>query len=85
MGWEMGPHSGEPARASRPCVCLVERNAETGWPLFSSVRLRRASVSVPGADNRLRQVGVTFIGVALQSRESDDLAFVVDGACGLQV
>ena len=43
-----------------------------------------SSVSLSGAHNRLRQVGVTFIRIALQSRESDDLAFVVDGACGLQ-
>jgi hypothetical protein len=78
-----GPHSGE-CEGQPALRCLVERNAETKLAPLLLRSTRRASVSVPGADNRLRQVGVTFIGIALQNRESDDLALVVDGACGLQ-
>jgi hypothetical protein len=68
-------------RASR----LGLRSADAG-PALSSVFAfdSGVSVSVLGAHDRFRQVGVTFIGIALQNRESDDLAFVVDGACGLQ-
>jgi hypothetical protein len=29
---------GDPVRATRPCVCMVERNAEAGLVLLSSVR-----------------------------------------------
>src|SRR5579863_246563 len=43
------------------------------------------SVSIVGLRDRLRQVGVGFARVALQNCESDDLALVVDGACGFQV
>jgi hypothetical protein len=65
--------------ASRPWVCLVEQNAETGLapPLLCSSL--RGLVSAPGVHDRLRQVGVRFSGIALQTRKSDDLAFVVDG------
>ena len=43
------------------------------------------SVSVPGVGDGLRQVGVIFTESAFQSCKTDDLAFVVDGACGLQI
>ena len=84
MGRILASLRGPAGLASALCLPCVERNAETGLAPLLLHSTRRASVSVPGADNRLRQVGVTFIGIALQSRESDDLAFVVDGACGLQ-
>jgi hypothetical protein len=51
----------------------------------SGFRAQRDSVPTHGARDRYRQVGVRFTEVALQSRKSDDLAFVGDGACGLQV
>src|SRR5580704_6613911 len=35
--------------------------------------------------DRLGEVGVRFTGVAFQGRKSDDLALLVDGACGLQI
>ena len=77
--------SGDRAGASRSCVCLGERNAETGLaPPLHGLTLR-GSVSVPPFTTGFGQVGVRFTGVALQSGKSDDLAFAVDGACGLQV
>ena len=79
----MNARSGDPARARRSCVCMVERNAETGLALHLTCSSLRSSVFVVGVPNRLREVGVRFVEVGLQSGKADDLAFVVNGACGL--
>src|SRR5579863_9699363 len=73
----------ERVRASRPRVCLVGRNAGTRLaPLLCSIL--GGLVSVLGVRG-LGQVGVSLTGVAFQGGKADDLALVVDGACGLQV
>jgi hypothetical protein len=71
------------ARASPAALAWFGETLIPDWPclLRSSFRAQRDSVPILGARDRYRQVGVKFIGVGLQSRKSDDLAFVVDGAC----
>ena len=53
--------------------------------LPSFVQTCGGSVFVRRVRHRLRPVGVRFTGIAFQSCKSDDLALVIDGACGLQI
>src|SRR6201998_1108172 len=77
--WAIRPIEGQPAG-----VCLIWRNScRVAQCLPICIRFQLTSVF--GTFDRLCQVGVSDSGVALQNCKSDDLAFFVDGACGLEV